>query len=118
MTGGPLLLRFVRGLADVVDIESLGIRVGLTDGLVTIDEPAGLRVIEAGIADVSTGLLARWMREGEVWAQVVLGLNAIDLAPLERDPTGGLLLEALWDMASGRSPADEARGAAASHAGD
>ena len=97
--------RFVLGLVDVTALEPLGIEVAFEhDGMTMRDSSTRDLVLRPSVADVAAGYVTSWARGTDVpqrWAQVILGLGALDLSVLEDAPEGDALLEAVWDASAG-----------------
>jgi hypothetical protein len=95
--------QFVLGLADVTALEPLGIEVAFERGGMTMRDRS-TQEVRPSIAELATGYVASWAQGSEVlqrWAQVILGLTAVDLSALEDAPEGEALLEAIWDASAG-----------------
>lgn len=72
----------------------------------SISEPDGIPTVSASVEEVANGYVAAWAAGSESlrhWAQLVLGINALDLSSLEENADGARLLEAVWDAMAGRA---------------
>ena len=95
--------QFVLGLADVTALEPLGIEVAFDHEGMTMRDRSTLE-IRPSVADVAAGYVTSWRGGTDVlqrWAQVILGLPALDLGALEDAPEGEALLEAIWNASTG-----------------
>ena len=98
-----LLLAVARGQVDWRAVEWLGVVSALDRSPPEWLEPATLPSTAVSLADVATGFLThlpppRGLHE---WAQAIEMCGCFDLASIEKDPVGELLLEALWSASYG-----------------
>jgi hypothetical protein len=113
-TGFEVLRNFVRGECDWKALRALGAVIEKDADALRVEECQDPPVYEATTNDVAVGLLANSAIGTTLhdWARVLLTTGMIDLASLEDDPRGDVLLNALWDAANGSDPAEVALEAA------
>lgn len=100
-----LLRQFVVGEIDSSELIDVGVMVSFAADRMTLQD-ASVEVVEPTITEIAAGYVASWARGEDAlrrWAQVILGLTAVDLVALEDAPDGEALLEAIWDAAAGRT---------------
>ena len=98
-----LLLAVARGQTDWREIERLGVTPALDRRPPEWIEPAALPITAVSPADLATGFLTHLpsSRGLQEWAQAIEMCGCFDLASLEDDPVGELLLDALWSASYG-----------------
>ena len=99
-----VIRRFVRGIGSLDELAAVGIRVTQGAQGLEIHSNPGESTEVVSLSDVAEGLLRNLNTPSSAptWAFAVLGL-AVDITDLD-SVDGQLLLEALWDMASGVAP--------------
>jgi hypothetical protein len=113
-----LARRFVRGDADWLSLEELGVKVDLDEDGLRVEEPAETPVFVPGLGDIAAGVLkaaSGHASNGRDWARVLLNANFIDLVALEDNIDGEKLLETIWALAADEEPNEEAIDVARRH---
>ncbi len=100
------LIGIARGTGDWRVLEQFGVRADLDRLPATFHQPGGLSVAQVTVDDLRAGFASH---RGDAvglrqWAQIALMCDCFDFAPIEDDPAGDLVLNALWDLAYGDQP--------------
>jgi hypothetical protein len=104
------LRQLVRGEDEPLKVvQQLGGSLSGQPGLLRVDLPADVPVVELPRSDLAHGLLRHWSRGTSLqeWATVVLAVDVIQFVERE-SPSEDRLLEALWSASAGEPIADDA----------
>ena len=107
------LTGIVRGSVDWRVLERFGVQADIDRLPATFHQPGGFPIVLVTVDDLRAGFAAHLgdavaMRQ---WAQIMLMCDSFDFAPVEEDPVGDLVLNALWDLAYGDRPGADAMAA-------
>ena len=104
------IIAFVRGQVSLTDLNDLGLKISIDDGIATTDNPFSISVT-ASIKDVAKGFLHHHENREDLraWSRAILGASSfLDLSKeFEETPEGDALLGALWDCMAGEEPTPE-----------